>query len=168
MSSNDAQRTEAAVAEALTLFSTLATAADVWHSISERQAGHDPTTQEGEAWVRPYLRAARRELRSVLLELHASLAHAHVTTPTNDRSTRLVRHGSELMLLQRAARLLQPMHQRLLSLYPRVAENLVEDARTLQTEATHLLDSEDASHHANASAFVRRAFGFCDALEEAL
>ena len=163
--SDDSRRTEAAVAEALTLFSTLTTAADVWHSVSERQAGHDPTTQEGDAFVRPYLRTARQTLLEVLLELHASLAHAHTTTSADAPSARLVRHGGELMLLQRAARLLQPIHQRLLSLYPAVPESLVEEARALHTTAGQLLDADHTTHHADASAFVRRAFSFCDALE---
>jgi len=164
-SSDDSHRSEAAVAEALTLFSTLTTAADVWHSISERQAGHDPTTQEGDAFVRSYLRTAQQTLLEVLLELHASLAHAHTATSTDAPSARLVRHGGELMLLQRAARLLQPIHQRLLSLYPAAPESLVEEARALHTTAAQLLDADHATHHADASAFVRRAFRFCDALE---
>ncbi len=164
---DESQHAEAAVAEALSLFSTLTTAADVWNSINERRAGHDPTTQEGAHWVRPYLKEAARELTDVLVELHASLSTScdqeHV-----DRRMRLVRRGSELMLIQRAARMLQPIHQRMLSLYPDIPEALVEEARQLQTTATRLLDTDADMHHPDASRFVRRAVSFCDALHRAL
>jgi len=39
----DDARTEAAVWQAMVLFSTLQTAADVWQSTKERRAGQDPT-----------------------------------------------------------------------------------------------------------------------------
>ena len=66
---SDDARSEAAVWQALVLFSTLATAADVWHEARERRAGRDPSGQEAAAVVRPLLRQAAGTLQARLMQL---------------------------------------------------------------------------------------------------
>ena len=126
---------EAAVLQSMTLLATLSTAADVLASVSERRAGRDPSAQEVEAVAAGYLRAAAEELQQIHMQLLMSLVHARrAAGPAPDAAAlaAAVRHFGDLMQLQRAARLLQGTHQRLLSLYPGVSEELIEEARFVQ------------------------------------
>ena len=64
--SQDDDPAEAAVWQAMVLFSTLSTATEVWHAVRERRAGRDPSAQEEAVVVRPYLRRAAGELQALL------------------------------------------------------------------------------------------------------
>lgn len=123
-------RTESAVLGSMVLLATLSTVAEVWHAVRERRAGRDPSEQESPAVALPSLRAARRELGERALRLQASLA----CTPAEAEAhlPRLVRRFDDLMTLRRVGRLLQRIHQCLLSLYPGVSEDLVEEVRYLE------------------------------------
>ena len=70
------------------------------------------------------------------------LSHVNLRFDHDEASARAVRHFDERMKLRRIVRLLQGMHQRLLSLYPEVSEELVEEARVVHRDAEALLDSD--------------------------
>lgn len=140
--------------QAVALFSTLATAADVSHTMRERRAGRDPSTQEADAVVRPYLRRAAGDLQARLMQLQAS----HLQAARADEEgyvAALVRRYHKLMALRRVERKLHVIHQRLLSLYPAVTEILVEDARLLHRQSETLLADEE-----DLSLFLHRALVF--------
>ena len=157
-------RAEAAVFQSMALLSALATASAVWQSARERRAGHDPSDQEPEAFVRPFLLAAAAELEPILLRLQASLMH--VRMHDEPHLAVLVRRFDDLMTLTRAARLLNRIHQRLLSLYPDVDEALVEAARRLTAESSALLDDE-VLYADRLAAFVDDGFEAMRQLREA-
>ncbi len=137
----DDSRAEAAVWQAMALFSTLATAADVSHALRERRAGRDPSGQEAETVVRPYLSRAAAELQVLLMQLQAGRLQAERAAEEGYVAA-LVRRYHELMALRRAERKLHVVHQRLLSLYPAVDEALLEEARRLHRQTGALLDGE--------------------------
>lgn len=124
----------------MALLATLTTAEDVRSAIDERRAGRDPSAQEPQQVAVPYLRTAAGELQTLLMQLlmsHVNLRHDH-----DEALAVAVRHFDERMKLRRVVRLLQGMHQRLLSLYPEVSEQLVEEARVVHRDAETLLDSD--------------------------
>ncbi len=130
----------AAVFQSMTLLATLSTAAEVRHTMAERRAGRDPSAQEPRPVVVPYLRTAARELQALLMQL--MLSHVNVRYDHDEALALIVRHFDERMKWQRAVRLLQGMHQRLLSLYPDVSEELVEEARVVYRDAEAMLDRD--------------------------
>ena len=156
-------RAEAAVFQAASLLSVLTSAAEVWHAAKERRAGRDPSAQEEAAVVRRYLHQARHETQEMLMRLQAS--HAHAEHASEDTVTTLVRRFDSLLTLGRLARLMQTVHQRLLSLYPDVREELVEEARCLQASAAALLGAETDAFPDNLLPFLDRALHFNRQLE---
>ena len=151
----DDPRTEAAVWQAMVLFSTLSTATNVWHGVRERRAGRDPSEQEASAVVRPYLRHAAGELQARLMQLQASRLRA--ATDAEGHVAALVRRYQELMTLRQVARELHTIHQRLLSLYPAVHEALVEEARLLHSTCEQCLAGQEEEA---LPRFVHRALVF--------
>ncbi len=120
---------ENALVRSLVLMSTMSTAADVVSGMAERRRGLDPTTEESPDIARPYLRAAADDLDDHLVALRAGRAlRGAESSPTLP----LARSINEVLLLNRLTRLFHGIHQRLLSLYPSVPEELVEQARILQ------------------------------------
>ena len=151
----DDARAEAAVWQALVLFSTLSTAADVWHEARERRAGRDPSAQEAAAVVRPLLRQAAGTLQARLMQLQARLLRAD----DEGAVAALLRRYHELMTLRHVGQELHLIHQRLLSLYPDVSEALVEEARLLSREAARQLDGAGSEA---LGALVRRGLVFAN------
>lgn len=123
-------REENALVRSLVLMSAMSTAADVVFGMSERRRGHDPTAEESPDVARPYLRAATDELYEHLLTLRAGRALRGDDAAS--RTVRLARRVNEVLLLNRLVRLFHGIHQRLLSLYPSVPDELVEQARILE------------------------------------
>lgn len=156
---HDDARTEAAVLQAMVLFSTLSTAADVWHASQERRAGRDPSAQEAEDVVRPYLYRAAGDLQARLMQLQASRLQAE--REDEGYIAALVRRYNELMTLRRAEQELHVIHQRLLSLYPAVGEAVVEEARLLHREAGSLLAGR---HEEDLPLFLNRGLVFASRL----
>lgn len=148
---------EAHLWQTMALLASLATAADVWKDVAARRMGRDPSAQEPASVVRPFLREAGTELASLLMRLQAGLASPPAA------SVLLVRRFDSLMMLRRVARLLHRIHQRLLSLYPDVPEQLVEEARLLEKASAALLD-ETTAYEARLSALLPRALRFVEAL----
>lgn len=132
MSEVDPERTPnpAAVLESMSLLATLSTAVDVRESVIQRQAGHDPAAQEPSDWATARLRNSGSTLMDLLMQL--MLSRVPLEQEGEAPLPRAVRHFDLLMKLRRAERLVQDMHQRLLSLYPDVSEALVEEARLVR------------------------------------
>lgn len=125
-----------AVLQSMTLLASLSTAAEVCTSLAERRAGRDPSAQEPVDRAAIRLRSAGRELMDLLMQLALSRVPL---AESDDRLATAVRHFDLLMKLRRSERLVQEMHQRLLSLYPDVSEELVEEARILRLEMDEVL-----------------------------
>ncbi len=130
----------AAVLESMALLATLSTARDVGRSVAARRAGADPAAQEPADVATPALRRAVRDLNEVLMQL--LLGHMHVRHQDEDDLASAVRHFDLLMKLQRAGQLLHAIHQRLLSLYPDVSTELVEEARLAEAAFEQLRDAD--------------------------
>lgn len=156
---SDRSPDSAAVLESMTLLATLSTAADVRASMIERQVGHDPSAQEPSDRATARLRNAGSTLMDLLMQLMLS----RVPLEKNDEPTlpRAVRHFDLLMKLRRAERLVQDMHQRLLSLYPEVSEELVEEARLVRDQLAVLSDADPTDTDVPAlSDVLERAVSF--------
>lgn len=166
MSFDSEPQTDAVVLRAMVLLASFTTAAEVWQTVAERRAGRDPSAQEAEAVVRPYLREARRALDEGLMRLQGNLAYLH--TEEEARVPGLVRRFENLMTLSRVARRLHTVHQRLLSLYPGVSETLVEEARRLRSEAAALLEAEEERFPGALGPFLERALVFTAWMEREL
>ena len=163
----DDARAEAAVWQAMVLFSTLSTATTLWQTARERRAGRDPSAQEQAAFVRKYLRRAAGELQALLMQLQAGLIQAEHAEDEGYIAA-LVRRYHDLLALRRVTHHLKTIHQRLLSLYPDVPEALVEEARLLRDESSVLLGVEDEAFSMRLSLFLRRALVFAGSLHRAL
>lgn len=159
MSEHDpASHSVAAVLESMTLLATLSTAADVSRSVAARRAGRDPAAQEATWVAAPELRRAGEDVQDLVMQL--LLSHVNIEHDHESHLAAVVRHFDERMKLRRVARLLHTMHQRLLSLYPNVSEELVEEARVTLATAEHLLESDVAAFSDELNAFLERALGF--------
>ena len=129
----------AAVLQSMTLLATLSTAEEVRESMAERRAGRDPSAQ-----APPDLAAARlHDAGETLMDLLMQLVLGQVPDRDDDEElAHAVRHFDLLMKLRRAERLVTTMHQHLLSLYPEVSEELVEEARHVHGAIDALLDMD--------------------------
>lgn len=145
------------VLPAMTLLASLSTAAEVRHAISERRAGRDPAAQEEAAVARPFLHEARAELLELLLRLRTGLAY--IDEHQEEADVAFVRHFDHLMTLNRTSRLLHVIHQRMLSLYPDVPEDLPEEVRLLKRQCETLIAEEDkTAFPQHLRAFLSQAF----------
>ncbi|HMB92638.1 MAG TPA: hypothetical protein VKP65_17425 [Rhodothermales bacterium] len=163
---SDNDRAEAAVWQAMVLFSTLSTAADVWHQARERRAGRDPSMQEETPFVRSFLREAAGTLQAALMQLQASRIQSE--RGEEEAIAGLVRRYNELMLLRQIEQLLHVIHQRLLSLYPAISEDLAETARVLHSDSHLLLESESDMFLEDLGFFVHQALVFAGDLHRVL
>ena len=157
---SDSSFLESSLFRIMTLLATLTTAADVKHGIEERKAGRDPSDQEDERVVWPYLRTGEEELRTTLVQLRASFLFAQADQ--EGLMAVSVRRFSDLTRFHLLCGLLQRIHQRLLSLYPLISEELAEEARVLHVQSLSIADIEEAEYYRTASQFVNRALLFCD------
>ena len=117
----------AAVLESMTLLATLSTAAEVREAVQDRRRGRDPAAQAPSDVATARLHEARQSLMDLLMQL--VLGQVPLERHEEHTLGHAVRHFDLLMKLRRAARLAKTMHQHLLSLYPEVSEELVEEAR---------------------------------------
>ena len=128
----------AALLESMTLLATLSTAADVHDAIAERRAGRDPSAQEPADRARAVLKTAGDELMDLLMQM--MFGRVHLEHRSEAEGAEVVRHFDLVMKLRRAGRLIHGMHQRLLSLYPDVSEELAEEARQVHDDVQALVD----------------------------
>ena len=150
----------------MTLLATLSAATEVKYRIEERKAGRDASAQEDEAFAASYLQEAEDELRTSLVNLRAGfILHEYESSDTTATS---IRRFSDLSQLHSMTSHLQRMHQRMLSLYPHISEELVEEARMLVATCESLLELEEDQYKTRAPLFVQRALQFCDNLVDDL
>ncbi len=147
--------------DALVLLSTLRTAAEVRHAFAERRAGRDPSEQEEIPSVLASLHTTLPELRDFVTQLRLRLV-----VEQDDRVATLLAF-EERTVLARLARELHVVHQRLLSLYPEVAESLVEEARLRQHEAARLTTASRRGFRTDLGRWLDRTTDFLEALAEA-
>lgn len=158
----DASR-ESALLRAMTLIATVTAAAEVTFGMRERKAGRDPSGQEHDEVVRPFLRDAADEIRRVLLQIRASLVVG--ASSEENVTAQQVRRFTEIHQLRRLAPTMQRTHQRLLSLYPLVSEELAEEARALFVQMEALIQhAHDAEYPDAAEALIKRSMLFCERL----
>lgn len=164
--SSDPGLLESALFGIMTLLATLSAATEVKYRLDERKAGRDASTQEDEAFATSFLTEAEDELRASLVSLRSGFIL--YDSDSDDIISTSVRRFSDLSRLRTMCSLLQYMHQRMLSLYPSISEELVEEGRLLISECELLLEQEEAPFKKRAPLFVERALRFCDSLKEAL
>lgn len=156
-SSGASSAREPAVLESMTLLATLSTAAEVGQQVQARRAGRDPAAQEPPDVAAPELHAAARDVQDLLMQL--MLGRVHLEHRDEAEMAAAVRHFDALMKLRRTSRHVHTMHQRLLSLYPDVSEELVEEARIVEQQAETLLDADVATFVDRLDGFLERALG---------
>ncbi|PSQ76442.1 MAG: hypothetical protein BRD37_07045 [Bacteroidetes bacterium QH_8_67_23] len=171
----------------MALLATLQTATTVWEGVRERREGRDPAAQEAAGDARAYLDDAAGELTRLHMQLLMAKVQADRASegntadrPSDDgsddepappvssasRLTAAVRRFDLLMKLRRTDRLLHGAHQRLMSLYPDVSEELVEEARQCRRELSDLRDASTGDRPAETSfeealaLFLQRLLGF--------
>ena len=167
----------------MALLATLQTATTVWEGVRERREGRDPAAQEAAGDARAYLDDAAGELTRLHMQLLMAKVQADRASegntadrPSDDepappvssasRLTAAVRRFDLLMKLRRTDRLLHGAHQRLMSLYPDVSEELVEEARQCRRELSDLRDASTGDRLAETSfeealaLFLQRLLGF--------
>ncbi|MEO1076590.1 MAG: hypothetical protein AAFX41_11605 [Bacteroidota bacterium] len=128
---------------AMALIASLRTAAVVREAIADRLAGRDPSEQEAERTARADLAALARDLADDVKRLRVRLATLASDDDLDARAA-LVQAFEDRLLMNRLGRELHVVHQKLLSLYPRVPEATVELARQVQADAARLA-SDDAT-----------------------
>lgn len=136
----DSAAEERAVVRSMSLLSTLSSALEVARAIRERREGRDPSDQQTADLVLPRLEDNADELEARLVAIRTSLIAGEQGDTTG--GVALVRHMNLLLLLTSVSRGLHLMHQRLMSLYPAVTEDLVEDSRHLSRASSELVDRE--------------------------
>jgi hypothetical protein len=151
-----------AALHAFALVAALRTALGVSRGIAARRAGHDPSEEEPEAPVRADLQAAAGRIGSALVRLRL---RAVAGAPAEAHAT-LVQAFEDRLALADLAEELRVAHQKLLSLYPAVAEGLVEAVRQRYHEALSVAE-EDGLDGALAP-FLERLADALDGLRLAL
>ena len=153
---------EKSLFQIMTLIATLNAATQVKYRIEERKAGHDPSSQEDALFVTNFLVETEDELRTILMDLRASFLF--YGDEREDAIAFSVRRFNDLSRFHQASGLLQQIHQRLLSLYPAISEELAEEARMLSIAFHQLTDDTQHEENQDALLLVDRAFAFCDSL----
>ena len=157
---------ESALFGIMTLLATLSAATEVKYRIEERKAGRDASAQEDEEFATSFLLEAEDELRTSLVNLRAGFILYEYDS--DDAISTSIRRFSDLSQLHSMCSHLQRMHQRMLSLYPNMPEDLIEEARKLIASCESLLELDEEQYKKGAPAFAQRALQFCDSLLEAL
>ncbi len=144
----------------MTLIASVNAAMNVKQSVLDRRAGQDPTDQEDDHVVRPFLLSAQDEMRGILVHLRASLIFSqHEEGQAIERN---VRRFSDLTRLHKLSHTLHRVHQRLLSLFPQISEELIEEARILHARSQELIEVEDINFVPDVTSFIDRALPFCE------
>ena len=158
---NDQSFLEAALFRTMTLLASLNAAAEIKFGMRERKAGRDPSFDEDESVAIPVLNEELQVLKTLVFQLRSSLAIVDTIGDEKQEVEELsqpVNRFIDLMRLEKAGTSLQSIHQRLLSLYPTIDENLAEQARVLKNTAAQLKEQESDN-------FLTALIPFVDDLE---
>ncbi len=162
-SSDDTPSDRLGFLRTLTMLATLTAASEVRHGIRERRAGRDPSMQEASGVVIPFLLEAGEELGTLLLQIRSGLVISVVEG--DDVVVAPTRHMLIVLRFNHVTRLLQRVHQRLMSLYPRVDEDLVEEARQLHARSQTMLDDELEAGYEELVVWIDRLLDFTVRME---
>ena len=110
---------------AVSLVAAARTALQTAQKIGDRRAGRDASEQQPEADVRLDLEVLLREVRTLVARLRLRAAVGV------DEAAGAVQSFEDRLLIDDLARVLDVVHQKLLSLYPAVDEGTIEDVRRL-------------------------------------
>ena len=147
---------------AVALVSAARTALRVARSVGDRRAGRDPSGQEPEGSVRADLVDLVDHLAGLRVRLHL---RAIAGTPETEAAA-LAQAFEERLLLDEVAQDLRRAHQKLLSLYPAVSDEVVETARRLAFDVGRSVHADGAE--AEVGPLARRLGGWLDRVREAL
>ncbi len=158
---------EAALLRTMTLLASLNVASELAFGIRERKAGRDPSTDEQEEVLMPVLREELESLNLLFFQLQSSLALS-AQNPDADpadgnhtlQATEPVLRFIDLVRLQKSSLALHRVHQRLLSLYPAIDEEMAEEARQLKNRCEVLSDAEPDQFSPMLAAFLNEARPF--------
>lgn len=114
----------------MTLAAAVRAAVGASRSIEDRRAGREPSAQEPEDVARADLAALCDEVSTLVVRLRL---HAVAAAPTPETAVLLA--FEDLTLVEDLGRAVRRAHQKLLSLYPAVPEDVVEEARRLAVVA---------------------------------
>ena len=118
---------------ALVLAATARTATAAARAVADRRAGRDASAQEALRDAAADLQVLRDDLTGAAVQLRLRAA----TPPPADPEAQAFQAFETHVLLADVARALGTAHQKLLSLYPLVSADLVEDTRLLARDAAH-------------------------------
>lgn len=152
-------QSEASLVQTFALLGTASAAARVMQAVSERRAGRDPSDQEDLDDARRHLLQSARDLQDLLFPLLVGAVSGPADCQDDER-TAIVKRFEELHRLAEASSLLHRIHQRLLSLYPGVSEELLEEARDLRGQSAGLSFDLNDYEVAQAVDFIERALQF--------
>lgn len=138
----------------LALFASLSTAVEVSSAIRDRRRGRDASAQEADSEAFSYLSTALPALRIQLIRLRVQVG---VGLNGADGASSVLRRFPELLMLLNCARMMHRIHQRLLSLYPGVSAERIEEVRLLETDAAELLQGRSPGWHTSLGSWVERA-----------
>lgn len=126
---------------ALALLATARAAFTASRRVADRRAGRDASKQEPEPAARADLAALTDRLAAHAVRLRVrAVAPPPETTPTAALALAFEDH----VLLSDLGETAALAHQKLLSLFPAVGEDIAEAARRLARDAVHLAGSDDA------------------------
>ncbi|HEX8297527.1 MAG TPA: hypothetical protein VF594_00085 [Rubricoccaceae bacterium] len=123
---------------ALALIAAARTAAHAARQVADRRAGFDASEQQDAGPAGMLLAAAVRSLSVLLVRLRVRLAAVEPSDPT----AALVQAFEGRLVLDDVAREARRAHQALLSLYPTVAADTIEEARRLALDAEALATAD--------------------------
>lgn len=147
---------------AVALVAAARAAVNAARSVADRRAGRDPSEQEPEAPVRIDLARLGDTLSESVVQMRLRIAAG---APTG-RAAALAQAFEDRIRLDDVATMLRRAHQKLLSLYPSVEDDLVEEARVLAAEAAARAVASDPE--AGWDDFVARLSDWRDRLGDAL
>ena len=155
----------AALVHTFALVSSATAAIRVLRAVRERQDGRDPSDQEA-----PHLAAEglAESIRALLDLLHPQIIASAVELDeaTTDDRVQFVRRFDQLHRALEAASLVHRVHQRLLSLYPAVPEEVVEEARALQLELAAVASTEGTEPPQETVRLLLRTHAFALRLDD--
>lgn len=151
---------ERLVAGPLVWISALHAATKIVAGREQRLRGIDPSTLEPSDQAAHYLAEAVPELEDLAYRMAGLQADV---LSADDGVARIAATFDYLIMLSRTTDVVGDVHRRLLSLYPEVPADLVEDARHLHADLQRMADDEAAAHGATT-----RVYSFVSRLREAL
>lgn len=147
---------------AVALVAAARTALHTARSVADRRAGRDPSGQEPEAPVRVDLGTLSDRLAGlgVRLQLRA------ITGTAETEAAAFAQAFEDRLLLDEIAQDVRRAHQKLMSLYPAVSHDVVEDARQLAADAAQAAHADPPE--TEMGPLARRIGDWLDAVREAL